>query len=101
MDTPARFRYRPVCSAPGCEEAAVYKVGAPWSDGSRRELKNYGMACPAHRDSQLSRARDNCNGLKLEPGETMGDVCLFRLDSDRRDSELEGVAEDEPAPPAA
>ncbi len=91
MDTPARFRYRPVCSAPGCGETAEYKVGAPWSDGARRELKNYGLACPAHRDSLLARARANRNGLKLEPGETMGDVRLFRLEPGRRDTELEGV----------
>ncbi len=94
MDPPARFRYRPVCSSPACEETAVFKIGAPWSDGARRELKNYGLACPAHRDAQLARARANRNGLKLVIGETMGDVRVFVLDPDRRDTELQGVVDD-------
>ncbi|WP_165064161.1 hypothetical protein [Paludisphaera rhizosphaerae] len=94
MEPPRRFHYRPICSAVGCTETAVYKVGAPWSDGTRRELKNYGLACPAHCDPQLERARINRNGLKLEPGETMGDVRLFLLDPDRRDTDLQSVGED-------
>jgi hypothetical protein len=97
MEPLRRFPYRPICSAPGCNGTAVYKVGAPWSDGLRRELKNYGLACPVHRDAQLERARANRNGLKLEPGETMGDVRLFLLDPDRRDTALQSVGEDAPA----
>ena len=99
MDATHRFRYRPVCSAPGCEEAAVYKIGAPWSDGTRHELKNYGLACPGHRDAQMERARVNRNGLKLEVGESMGDVRLFLLDPARRASALESVAEHASARP--
>lgn len=99
MDPPASFRYRPICSSSACEETAVYKIGAPWSDGARRELKNYGLACPAHRDAQLTRARANRNGLKLVPGETMGDVRVFLLDPGRRDTELEGVVDDARARP--
>lgn len=97
MDAPSPFRYRPVCSEPGCEETAVYKVAAYWSDGSHHELKNYGLACPAHRDSRLDRARTNRDALKLGPGETVGDVRLFVLDPSRRDTEQESVA-DAPAP---
>lgn len=94
MEPPRRFHYRPMCSAAGCTETAVYKVGAPWSDGTRRELKNYGLACRTHCDPQLERARVNRNGLKLEPGETMGYVRLFHLDPDRRDTDLQSVGED-------
>lgn len=97
MEPLRRFRYLPICSALGCTETAVYKVGALWSDGLRRELKNYGLACHGHRDAQLERARVNRNGLKLEPGETMGDVHLFLLDPDRRDTDLKSVAEVAPA----
>ncbi|MDG3006531.1 hypothetical protein [Paludisphaera mucosa] len=99
MEPPRRFHYRPICSAPRCEETAVYKIGAPWSDGPRRELKNYGLACPAHCEAQLARARVNRNGLKLEVGESMGDVRVFRLDPFRRDTDLESVREDAPASP--
>ncbi|AMV36746.1 hypothetical protein [Planctomyces sp. SH-PL62] len=99
MEPPTRFRYRPVCSAPGCEETAVYKAGALWSDGPRRELKNYGLACPEHRDAQLARARANRDRLKLEVGEVMGEIRLFRLDPDRRDTDLEDAPDEAPSTP--
>ena len=82
------FRYQPVCSAPKCGRAAVYKVAAPWSNGTSHELKNYGLACEAHRDSQLTLARVHCEGLALAEGETVGAVGLYRLEPARRDVEL-------------
>ena len=57
MDQSRPFRYRPGCSAPACDRPAIYKIAATWSDGTSRELKNYGLACEAHRDSQLTAAR--------------------------------------------
>ena len=57
MDDSRSFRYRPGCSAPGCDRPALYKIAAIWSDGTSRELKNYGLACENHRDLQLSAAR--------------------------------------------
>ncbi len=100
MEPPRRFRYTPVCSSPGCRETAVYKIGALWSDGPRRELKNYGLACAAHRDALLARGRSHRDALKLELGESMGDVRLFRLDPDRRDTELDCVDDEPPRDPA-
>src|SRR5436190_10789493 len=41
------FAYQPTCSAPNCRNPAAYKVAAPWSNGTQRELKNYGLACEA------------------------------------------------------
>jgi hypothetical protein len=82
------FRYRPKCSHPDCGEPAAFKVGAVWSDGTSRELKNYGLACEAHRQSQLQRAFKNRDGLKLADGETVGPVALFVLEPGRRDTEL-------------
>ena len=54
----AAFRYQPTCSVRGCGQPASYKVAAPWSSGTSRELKNYGLACEEHREAQLSRARE-------------------------------------------
>ncbi len=85
------FHYRPMCSHPDCDQPAVFKVGAVWSDGTSSELKNYGLACEAHRQSQLQRARKNRDGLKLADGETVGPVTLFILEPGRRDTELTQV----------
>lgn len=82
------FRYSPACSAPKCTHPAVYKVAAPWSDGTSSELKNYGLACDAHRDSQLMLAQLHREGLKLADGESIGPVGLYRLATGQRDAEL-------------
>src|SRR5271166_2137159 len=86
------FRYRSRCSHPSCNQPALFKVGAVWSDGTSRELKNYGLTCETHRLAQLQRARHNRDGLRLAEGETVGSVALFRLESGRRDTELATVA---------
>lgn len=88
-----RYQYRPVCSVPGCGQPAIYKVGAPWSDGTSRELKNYGLSCERHREAQSERARSHSRGLKLAEGETLGEVCVYRLETGRRDSQLKPATE--------
>ncbi len=87
------FCYRPRCSHPGCDQPARFKVGAVWSDGTSRELKNYGLTCETHRQSQLERARHNRAGLRLADGESVGPIALFVLEAGRRDTELAAVAD--------
>jgi len=84
-----RFHYTPTCSAPDCEAPAVFKVAAPWSNGTSHELKNYGLACEAHRDSLLVRAKLHQRNLALVEGETMGSVGLYSLKNGTLDSSLE------------
>ena len=82
------FRYRPVCSTPGCDKPAIYKIAASWSDGSSRELKNYGLACEQHRDHELAAARRRHQGLSLSEDETVAPIELFRLIPGCRDRDL-------------
>lgn len=93
MEPHRRFRYRSMCSEPGCDRPAVYKVAAIWSDGTSRELKNYGLACSAHGESQATLARRRRDRLLLQDWETVGDVRLYRFDPDRRDVDLECVGD--------
>ena len=88
MAVEREFCYRPKCSQPSCNQPALFKVGAVWSDGTSRELKNYGLTCETHRQSQLERARHNRDGLRPAEGETVGPVALFVLEPGRRDTEL-------------
>lgn len=83
-----RFQYQPRCSVAGCENRASYKVGAVWTDGTSRELKNYGLACDEHRAELLERARASRASIKTAEGETVGPVELYQLISGRRDSQL-------------
>lgn len=89
-----RFQYQPRCSTPDCGQPAVYKVAAPWSNGTSRELKNYGLACEAHREAQLALAQQHRLGLKVAEGETVGDVGLYQLAPGKRDAELPRIAPD-------
>jgi hypothetical protein len=83
------FRYCIGCSASGCETPAVYKIAAVWSDGTSRELKNYGLACDEHRELLLAAARQRHQAPKRAEDETVGPVALYRLRSGYRDQELE------------
>jgi hypothetical protein len=91
MAEESTFHYRPRCSAKNCEQPATFKVAAVWSDGTSRELKNYGLACEAHRQSQFDRAKQHRDGLRLADGETVGPVTLYKLEPGRRDTELPQV----------
>ncbi|MBV8230694.1 MAG: hypothetical protein JO329_11975 [Planctomycetaceae bacterium] len=82
------FHYQPKCTAPKCDKDAVYKIAATWSNSTSRELKNYGLACEDHRDSQLALAQLHRQGLKLAEGEAVGQVGLYQLVPGRRDTEL-------------
>jgi hypothetical protein len=82
------FQYQPRCSAANCDRPAVYKIAAPWSNGTSHELKNYGLACEAHRDSQLARAHLHRKDLPLAEGETLGAVGVYKLEPGRRDAAL-------------
>jgi hypothetical protein len=88
MDQARPFRYRPDCSAIRCDQPAVYKIAATWSDGTGRELKNYGLACEAHQDSQLAAARRHHQAVRLSDGESVGPVELYVLQTGCRDAEL-------------
>ena len=88
------FRYRPGCSAPACDQPALYKIAAAWSDGTSRELKNYGLACQDHSESQLDAARNRVRSLKLGDAESVGPVELYVLRTGCRDVDLRCVGDD-------
>jgi hypothetical protein len=76
------------CYTRGCEESAVYKIAARWSDGITQELKTYALACPAcvgaaFRHSQAKRA-----ACRLAPGETLESPGIYELARGRRDARL-------------
>lgn len=93
MDDEA-FVYEPLCTEPGCLRPAIFKVAAPWSDGTSRELKTYGLCCLDHRGTQLARARRQRVRLRLTEGEMVGEVGFYQLLPGVRDAELSRVPND-------
>ncbi len=100
MEADRPFRYCPRCSAAQCREPAIYKIAAVWSDGSSRELKNYGLACAAHRDHELAHARRRHQGLARVDDESVGSIELYLLRPGCRDADLAPLREPGEAPGA-
>ncbi len=90
-DEPIVTHYRPMCQARACGLPAEFKVAAPWSDGSSRELKNYGTFCSRHAQSSLILARRKRKDIHLDEGESVGEVRLYQLVDGRRDAQLQPV----------
>jgi hypothetical protein len=85
------MHYRPICQVRGCGQPASLKVAAPWSDGSSRELKNYGTFCQRHAEAHLDLARRKQKHLHLAEGESVGEVHLYRLVDGLRDAQLQEI----------
>jgi hypothetical protein len=77
------------CSHPGCQELAVYKIAAPWSDGSFSELKTYGHACGDHLGPVFRAAAERRQTYCPSPGETIEDIGIFRYEQGKRDRQLQ------------
>jgi hypothetical protein len=76
------------CSEQDCEEPAVYKIAAPWSDGRFKELKTYGFACTDHLRDVLRSAE--ARWLDYEPvkGEIVQDIGIYRYEPGKSDRQL-------------
>jgi hypothetical protein len=63
---------------PECEEPAVYKIAAPWSDGRFSELKTYGHACAEHLGAIFRAAEERRATYKPAPGESVEEMGIYR-----------------------
>lgn len=87
------YHYTPVCDVEGCEHPATHKVAASWTDGTYRELKNFGVYCEMHAEDELEDARRRQRAVVPAPGESVGPARLYQLSEGRRDAELIPVAD--------
>jgi len=76
------------CHTPGCEELAVYKIAARWSDGVTQELKTYGLTCATCLAESFRRSRVKQAACRLAPGETLESPGIYELVRGRRDPQL-------------
>ena len=81
--------YRVECSATGCTEVAEYKIAAQWTDGSLTELKPYGFSCPRHLPEIVRDAKTRKAQCRLSPGESCGEVGIYRFRPNLQDQQLE------------
>ncbi len=91
MDCPV-FTYQPCCSFSDGEQTATFKVAAPWSYGTIRELKTYALCREEYLERSLMRARVEAAKLVLAEGETLGPIAVYRLLPGIRDAELTPIS---------
>ncbi|MCE9533200.1 MAG: hypothetical protein K8T89_19050 [Planctomycetes bacterium] len=80
--------YPVICYAPGCQNEAVYKIAARWSDGITGELKTYSLVCKACLPELYRQARIKRDGCRLAAGESLDVPAIFQLDRGERDRQL-------------
>lgn len=76
------------CYTRGCEELAVYKIAARWSDGVTQELKTYALTCSACLAEWFGRSRAKQAACRLAAGETLESPGIYELTRGRRDPQL-------------
>ncbi len=77
------------CTHPGCQEAAAYKIAAPWSDGRFSELKTYGLSCPEHLGAVFRAAEERRQAYQPAPGETIEEIGIYKFEPGKRDRQLQ------------
>lgn len=87
MDQPP-FTYQPRCSFSEGHQPATYKVAAPWSYGSMRELKTYALCREEYLERAMARAQAEAAKLVLAEGEALGPIAVYQLLPGIRDAEL-------------
>ena len=80
------------CSVPGCEETAVYKIAAPWSDGVFTELKTFGFSCADHLGPVFRGAESRRKHYAAHGGETVGDIGIYKYELGKRDKQLQRLS---------
>jgi len=71
--------YPVVCSAPGCQRPAAYKIAARWSDGITDELKTYCLACADCLPDLYAAAAVKRAACRLAAGERLDEPGIYEL----------------------
>ena len=77
------------CYRRGCEQLAVYKIAARWSDGVTHELKTYALSCADCLAEQYRQSRIKQKACRLAKGETLEMPSIFDLVRGERDQRLQ------------
>lgn len=82
------FRYRVLCTHPGCQAEAAFKIASRWSDGTTEELKTYHLACAQCVQALFDDACKRHGLCRLTHGELLEPPTIFEWTVGQRDKEL-------------
>lgn len=80
--------YAVLCSSPNCQQLAIFKIAACWSDGITRELKTYALCCQNCLARQFQQSLRKQQACRLAPGETLEQPGIYLLARGKRDRQL-------------
>ena len=80
--------YPVLCSRPGCDRPAAFKIASCWSDGVTRELKTYALSCSECLPAQLAGARAKKGACRLTAGESLESPGIYEIARGTRDARL-------------
>ncbi len=81
------------CLRPGCDQPALYKIAATWSDGITKELKTYALSCANCLGELLQRSRERQSTCRLSGNETLESPGVYTLVRGARDRGLSRLAD--------
>lgn len=81
------------CYRKGCDQPAVYKIAARWSDGITSELKTYSLSCVECLPHFFHQARQRQQACRLAPGEILEAPGIYQLLAGQRDRQLQRLPE--------
>jgi hypothetical protein len=85
--------YPIICYRKGCEQRAIYKIAARWSDGITSELKTYALTCADCLPEFFHQSRQRQKACRTAAGETLEPPGIFRMVYGERDRNLERLPE--------
>jgi hypothetical protein len=77
------------CGVPECENAAAYKIAAPWSSGKFTELKSYGLACADHYGLAFRNALQRARKHVYSDEESVGEIGIYYFEKGTPDKQLQ------------
>src|SRR5262245_29216672 len=85
--------YSVLCSCPGCDRPAQFKIAARWSDGLTQELKTYALCCLECLPECFRASRQKQAACRLAPHETLEAPGIYGLKRGQRDLHLHRLTE--------
>lgn len=80
--------YPIACYTRDCNNLAVYKIAARWSDGQTQELKTYGLCCRDCLERWFRQGQEKQKRCRLTLNETLDPPGIYALERGQRDQQL-------------
>ena len=89
--------YPVFCYWSGCNERALYKIAARWSDSVTEELKTYALSCQDCLPDWFRHSQEKQKACRLAARESLESPGIYLLEHGHRDRQLKRLKDLEEA----